>query len=128
VNRFARLATAAALAVALVTVPLVADWCALSCETAHGAASGGAPACHHQGTASPRIADRPTPCSHDHHPVVVDAETMTAIPLRAICAIAAPAASIADETTPGAIVTSATRDADPHSPPFSLTLADLLRV
>lgn len=125
-----RVSTAAALALALATVPLVADWCAVSCESAHavesGAAANSVPACHHQSAPAPRVGQVPAPCGHDHHPVVVDAATTVA--LRAVPAIFAAGVSIDD---PIARVVAAARapahDAS-NSPPLPLTLATILRV
>lgn len=123
-----RFATAAALALALVVVPLVADWCALSCEATHAVASADVPACHHQGTSTPHVGDRPSPCSHDHHPVVVDTATSTAVALRVDLAIAAPVASIADPIA-RVVAPARTPVGDMFEPPpLPLTLATILRV
>jgi hypothetical protein len=90
VTRMIRFAIAMALAWAVAVVPLVADWCAVSCESAHASAAAGLPPCHHSSASIPRVGHVPTPCGHDHHPVVVDA-SITAIASRAIVSILAPA-------------------------------------
>jgi hypothetical protein len=73
-SRFARVATAIVLVVTLGATWL-ADWCALSCEAAGSAATTAEPTCHHADSSVVRIGHAPTPCSHDHHGVVVLAAT-----------------------------------------------------
>ena len=120
--------TAAVLALAVGGVPLAADWCAVSCDASHANRTAAAPACHHASAPTPRIGQRPAPCGHDHHPVVVDAATTTVIVSRALPAIAASsingaaAASIAD-----APALRRDRAVRPDAP-FPLTLAFALRV
>src|SRR5689334_8117683 len=92
VTRFSRLTCAAALTVALGTVPLIADWCAASCASAHASATSDAPACHHSGSIVLRIGEAPRPCNHDHHPAVVDAATTFALASRVL--MAAPSVTI----------------------------------
>ena len=124
--RLIRISTAVALALALVTVPVLADWCAASCESALAAASNGAPACHHETAPAPRIGHVPAPCSHDHHPIVVDAATT--VVLRAVLAISACDASV--DNVIARVVAEAHEPAHPasDSPPLPLMLATILRV
>lgn len=125
VTRLVR-AIAMVLTLALSGVPLVADWCALSCEAAHASVETAAPTCHHAGSATPRIADVPAPCGHDHHPVVVDAATTGAAALRVL-----PAAiswSMISYASASSISTRAARvERVATSPPLPLTLAFSLR-
>jgi hypothetical protein len=76
-SRLARAVIAFAAALAFATVPLAADWCAISCEAAHSGTSADTPECHHTGSAAPRVTSAPNPCGQDHHPIVVDATATT---------------------------------------------------
>src|SRR5207253_3064433 len=78
-TRFSRATTAIVLALAFAAVPLVADWCAISCEAAHSTTASDAPTCHHTSSTPPRIDHLPTPCGHDNHSAVVDATATTAV-------------------------------------------------
>ena len=66
--------TALVLSMALGVAPTAADYCAVTCETAHvhGAASSLAHAGHHHHAASPlaSIDQAPQPCGHDHSGIV----------------------------------------------------------
>lgn len=115
------------LALAVGGVPLVADWCAISCEAAHGATEA-APACHHTSAPMAHVGDAPAPCGHDHHPVVVDASTISDVTLRAAVAARAPG-QIAVHHTPTAVALSRSRiDDAPSSTPLDLALAFALRI
>jgi len=127
VTRLVKLTTVLLLAFALAAVPLVADWCAVSCEAAHGATADAVPACHHTTAAAPRISEIPTPCGHDHHPVVVDAATTTVVAPRAALTMAVPGID-ALTSTEASVLNRATRvDAAIGSPP-TVALATILRI
>lgn len=117
---------AVVLTLAVSGVPLVADWCALSCEVAHQSTQAAAPTCHHAASSTARLGQIPAPCSHDHHPVVVDAAT-TGVALRVVPAAAAPAASLLLPALSLAIADIAV-DRAATSPPLRLTLASSLRI
>ena len=127
VTRFSRIVCSAALALAVGAVPLVADWCAAVCESAHESGPTDAPACHHSASTTMHIGEVPTPCSHDHRPVVVDAaitfavdsRTATAIPFVTILSsdLSATRVTVDDGSVSG-----------PTSPPLPLTLASILRI
>lgn len=53
------------LAVSIALVPLILDQCATKCEM-HQETVAGTPTCHHLGTTSPRFAQTPGTCGHDH--------------------------------------------------------------
>jgi len=105
-------------AVALLTLPIVLDYCVASCESHQSLAA--APSCHHVSTVSNAGAvGRSSPsCGHDH--VASGAAQAGRIePLRRACAaalavvIAKPTHTVAQIATP----------IDPHAPPgSSLTL------
>ncbi len=124
VTRVVRLATASLLAFVLTTVPLVADWCAISCEAAHSAATNTEPSCHHLNATMPRMADVPAPCGHDHHPVVVDASTTTAIASSATVVVSSPVGNLA----PAILIPMSVGGDLTLSPPLPLALASTLRV
>jgi hypothetical protein len=120
--------TAALLTIALGAVPLVADWCAASCEAAHAVTAAGEPSCHHSAAGLPRVGDRSLPCGQDHHPIVVDASTVTAIGVRSAMTAPVPAlyASAATVAAPVRLV-RASRDTG-SSPPLDLKLGNVLRI
>src|SRR5437867_2032178 len=103
------MARAAAVVLALTTgaVPLVADWCAISCETTHAGASARAPSCHHTGGASTRIGDAQRACPNAHRPIVVES---------AVAATASPTTSV----VPVQIVHRTETHATPLPPPFAV--------
>src|ERR1051326_2425240 len=74
VVRAIRIISALMLAFAVGGVPMIADWCASSCEAARHS---GAPSRHHASASSARIGRAPRPWGRDHEPVVVDAATST---------------------------------------------------
>ncbi len=125
-TRLARVA-AVVVAIAVGSVPLVADWCALSCETAHTAAAEVAPACHHTGSATTRVGDVPAPCGHDHHPVLVDAATTAAAALRVLPATTF-LATVSAASVPSIAAVGSRTDRVAISPPLPLTLASSLRI
>jgi hypothetical protein len=88
VIRVLHAAAAAAVAVVLAVVPLVSDWCALSCDQARATMARGVPACHHATTARARVGRPAAPCGHEHHPVVVDAAAAAGVGSRAAAPIA----------------------------------------
>lgn len=119
-------ATAAVVALTLSLVPLVADWCAATCEAAHQLS---VPSCHHTTSTATRIGEMPAPCGHDHQPMVVDAATATRTTSRAVTmplvaidfavsAMPAPRPPYALATIPG----------DRSSPRLPLALATNLRL
>lgn len=128
VIRFVRLATAALLTASLTAFPLVADWCAISCDAVHVTTAEAAPACHHANSSTPLIGGLPTACGHDHQPIVVAAATA---PAGASRLIAAPTSPVTNIVFTGLLVplspTMVGRDAN-SSPPFPLALASILRV
>ena len=127
VTRFTRIVCAAMLALAVSTVPLAADWCATVCESAHANATADAPACHHSSTVS-RVGKAPFPCSHDHHPVVVDAAITIGVASRAMMAL--PFVTVESSASRSTHVTFADwsiRVGTPP-PPLTLTLASILRI
>jgi len=79
--RRSRAVTAIVLALAFGAVPIVAYWCAATCEAARGTTAT-APACHHAGSPVARVGHDPAPCSHQHHPIVVDASATAPNALR----------------------------------------------
>ena len=128
VTRVARLATAALLAFAMMSAPLVSDWCAITCEAARTVATGAAPSCHHVNIPTPRMTDVPAPCSHDHHPIVVDTAMTTKIVLQAPVAVMFLVTDVVRSVSPAApLGTAFGRDVTP-SPPLPLALALTLRV
>jgi hypothetical protein len=127
VVRLIRTFTAALLTVALGAVPLVADWCAASCEAAHSATTG-EPSCHHSAVPQPRVGARPLPCGQDHHPIVVDASTVAAIGVRAAMTapvpainVFAPAVAVRTRSVGGSLDVAS-------SPPLDLALGTVLRI
>src|SRR5436190_6415 len=62
-----RAASAALLALALVTLPLALDHCSAFCDT-HQSAVASAPGCHHTAstTGTVRVGRSPTACGHHH--------------------------------------------------------------
>src|SRR3954471_24681233 len=127
-SRIARAAIAVALTLAFGAIPLVADWCAASCEASQSDATAAMAPCHHADSPGAHIGHRPTPCGQGHHPIVIDA-----------AATGAPASPTsiapADVMTDGALATSAaavTGDrATPVSsrrPPLPLALSSPLRI
>jgi hypothetical protein len=123
-----RTLTAMLLTVALGAVPLVADWCAASCEAAHTATAAGEPSCHHSAALLAHIGERALPCGQDHHPIVVDASTVTAIGVRAAMTPTVPAvnASLPTLVAPVRLVRLSRAAVSP--PPLDLTLAAVLRI
>jgi hypothetical protein len=75
-----RLTIAFVLTLAVGAVPLVADWCAASCEAAIGGAGSSAaePSCHHARRTAARIGHHPSSCGQSHNPIVVDATATAA--------------------------------------------------
>ena len=127
VTRFSRIVCAVALALTVGTVPLVADWCAAVCESAHGNGPSDAPACHHNTSTVSHIGEVPTPCSHDHHPVVVDAATTFDVTSRA--ATACPSVTVQPFDSRATQVTFVdwwVRGVAP--PPLTHTLASIQRI
>ena len=118
---------AAVLALAVGSVPLVADWCAISCEAAHGAAAA-APACHHTSASMPHLAEVPVPCGHDHHPVVVDASTIAGIAVRTGVIAAVPSGANHHQAVAVASARRSRIEAHVSPPPLDLTLASILRI
>jgi hypothetical protein len=128
VGRLIRPIAAILLAFALGSVPLVADWCAATCEAAHATAASAEPSCHHTASPSPRVGEMPTPCSHDHHPVVVDAATIAAAAVRVALTHTVPA-SLASIGASEHVSLCLEADRLPaQSPPLSLELAAVLRI
>ena len=125
VTRVTRLATSVVLAIVFATVPLVADWCAAMCDEAN---AGATPSCHHTTSPSPRISQKPAPCSHDHRPVVLDAATATkSASDRA--AISGPLVSTGLAFLPRLhAVLSTQRSTVTRAPLLALTLASALRI
>src|SRR5581483_1515526 len=127
VRRSLRTIAAVALALAVATVPLVADWCAVACEATHAPAAPAA-ACHHAPPAAPTMGRVPAPCGQDHHPVVVDAAATRLAGVRAVPVLAcSTAAAWATQSR------SASGDTRPdrrcvHAPSLTLALAASLRL
>jgi hypothetical protein len=128
VTRLSRLTSAAALTVALGTVPLIADWCAAICESAHASATTGAPACHHSGSTASRIGEAPRPCSHDHHPAVVDAATTFAVATRVLMAVPSVTIHAYDSSSIWVALRDSSIPGDAASSPLALALASSLRI
>ena len=127
VDRGARMVVAISLAMALGFVPLIADWCAASCEAA---LHSGPPSCHHVHSSGAHLAQLPAPCGHDHRPIVVDAATPAQAMSRAfVSPMLATGYSGLDETStvmggPSAISAPVGRS----SRPLPLTLSSALRI
>jgi hypothetical protein len=120
--------TAALLAIALGAVPLVADWCAASCEAAQSVAAAGEPSCHHGVAPLTRIANRSEPCGRDHHPIVVEASTVTAIGVRAAMTAPVPTITASPAAVPAPARIFRARLNAASSPPVDLTLGAVLRI
>jgi hypothetical protein len=126
VTRVLRVVAVTMLSVTLGGIPLVADWCATTCETAH---ADGVPACHHARSSMSRIGRAPSPCGHDHRPIVVDAATTTSISSRATTLPVVPAVDAAACAPSVAAIGKYTDPpASQSSPPLSLALASALRI
>src|SRR5262245_14456139 len=130
VTRQSRVATAAALALAVAVLPMVLDRCAESCD-AQRAAAVGTPSCHHAGSPAPRVGQVPRPCGHDHHPVIAPAAATTERASRP--AVSTPAVAVTGELAPATVLVGAagSRAGPVASPPcgsLPLALASALRV
>lgn len=80
------------LAFALVAVPMAADWCAISCASAHSTSGASTvPVCHRAADSGLRIGGTPIPCGGDHHGLVMFATDNP--PEAASTAVAAPVAA-----------------------------------
>jgi hypothetical protein len=87
-SRALRLATAAALALAVAALPLVLDQCAGSCE-AHRGAMASTPSCHHATPAGTRIKEVPARCGHDHTGTVATSAPGSTLADRSLANVAA---------------------------------------
>ena len=108
--RVTRMVTAAALALAIAGLPVVLDRCAELCE-AHTAVAASEPSCHHAAPETARIGRVPTPCGHDHAPVVAAAKD-AALTVRSSHVMAA-----IEILPPAPISLSIAHDASSQSPP-----------
>jgi hypothetical protein len=108
-----RAGTAAALALALVALPLMLDRCAASCDAHHDDAAA-TPPCHHTVATTTGIGSAPSSCGHDHGGTVVMPANRVA-PVLPACDVAI-AAAVAAATPPSA---SFDRFTQTHDPPGS---------
>lgn len=89
------------LSLSFASAPVVADYCEVSCETAHTGDTSASPAHtghHHAATVLSRIGQPPPPCSHDHSGLVGVAASSGAAPMRSLAptgAAVAPASPLA---------------------------------
>jgi hypothetical protein len=128
VTRTIRILATLTLAFAVSVVPLVADWCAASCEMAHPSTTASEPSCHRTASALPHFGQHRLPCGHEHHPIVVDAATTT---VPAAQAVVMMAISDGDASLPVPTLLARvdpTRLGVAPSPPLDLTLATILRI
>jgi hypothetical protein len=118
--------TAAVLALAVGAVPLIADWCAATCEAAHTA---GMPSCHHTSSSLSHVGDVPAPCGHNHQPLVVDATTTTPTVSRTVML---PVGRAVDLAASGRPLVAVGTPRDPRinwpSPLLPLALSSSLRI
>ena len=125
VTRLLRNIAAAVLVVAVTSMPLLADWCAASCEAARQA---GHAACHHSSTSLPHIGQEPVPCGHDHHPLVLIAASATSFVPRI------PSSPFVDLITERSLNLrhldgeANSRAPSRSSPPLPITLSAALRI
>jgi hypothetical protein len=127
--RIRRAAIAIALTLAFGAVPLVADWCAASCEAARSSATAAGPACHHAGSPAGRIGHLPVPCGQGHIPVVVDGAATAPSPQRTPIAMPASAAYVVASVVRAVAVTGRAGPLVDRSPsPLPLALASALRL
>lgn len=127
-SRVARSVIAAVAVFAFSTVPLAADWCAITCEAAHSARAA-APACHHTASAGLHIGQAPKPCGQDHHVIVLTAATNPPdaswssvpafVPTRILHTAAVPATSL---------IRHATHAFEPPHETIPLALSSALRI
>ena len=68
-SRAMNIATAALLALAVATLPVVLDHCSASCET-HRDTVASTPSCHHATAHGTRLGAVPASCGHDHNGTV----------------------------------------------------------
>lgn len=93
--------TALLLSLAFAGAPVIADYCAVSCEAAHmgGASASPAHAGHHHasGAALSSIAQPPQPCGHAYNGIVGTATSDNGAPVRALAPSSAvmPASPVA---------------------------------
>jgi hypothetical protein len=122
VFRIARFSAVGMLAIAIASVPLILDRCATKCEMHHETVAG-APTCHHPGTTSPRLAQTPGTCGHDHSAAGVAPES------GAIRMIHDFTMGVAFVTMPiAAVATLASEAVHRHGPPGPTVLSERLRV
>jgi hypothetical protein len=113
------------LVVAVTSMPLLADWCAASCEAARQV---GQAACHHSSASLPHIGQEPVPCGHDHHPLVLAAATATSFVPRLL------SSPIVDLITARSLNVrhlegeAHSRAPSRSSPPLPITLSSALRI
>jgi hypothetical protein len=125
VIRVLRLWAAAMLVIAVSSAPLLADWCAASCESARQTGHAG---CHHMSASGPQISQEPVPCGHDHHPLVLIAPTDTSSSPRAT---ASSLVALADAHSLGVRHFDGepnSRASSRSSPPLRVTLSSTLRI
>jgi hypothetical protein len=112
------------LSLAFAGAPLVADYCAVSCEAAHmdGAAASTAHAGHHHGsTALFSISQPPQPCGHDHNGVVGIASSDGGAPERSL----APGTAVTPALPLIESVSFSLRDLHGSSPPPGTSLCGI---
>ena len=74
------------------------------------------------------MADVPAPCSHDHHPIVVDTTMTTEIVLQVPVAVMFLVTNVARSVSPATLLGTAFGHDVTPSPPLPLALALTLRV
>lgn len=117
------------LVMAIGAVPLVAEWCATSCEHTRDASTTTEPTCHHADSPAVRIGQTPTPCGHDHTDVVVLAAKDAPVTSRELVSV--PIVAIARHTPPVQLIATIARAGDAFGRPISpipLALSSSLRI
>jgi hypothetical protein len=122
-----RFVTATMLALSLMAVPVVSDWCGISCEAAHTRRSQTASVCHHVNSTTPLVASVPVPCGQNHQPVIVASAATPAAASRAVVAMS-PVAKVGCGGSSGTVIATIFHHEAVPSPPFPLVLATVLRV